>query len=138
MANGQETQVAESCLYVHCYGHLLNLALQSALSVVVNLRNCIGSVQSLYVFLEASPKRHSLLQDIQKDDGGDVVILKDQSDTRWSCRYSAVKALITSICCVVKALIQLQNDHTPKVSADARSLLPGICAFDFVFSLVVL
>ena len=101
-------------------------SLQSALSVVVNLRNCIGTVQSLYIFLEASPKRHSLLQDIQKDDGGDVVTLKDQGDTRWSCRYSAVKALITSICCVVKALIQLQNDHTPKVSADARSLLPGI------------
>ena len=54
--------------------------------------------------------------------------------------YSAVNALITSICCVVKALIQLQNDHTPKPtpkpSADARSRLPRICAFDFVFSLV--
>ena len=43
-------------IYVHCYGHLLNLALQDTLTTVEPLRNTLGTIQSLYNFLEASPK----------------------------------------------------------------------------------
>ena len=46
-------------LYVHCYGHRLNLALQGTTTEIEPLRNALGVVQSLYNFLEASPKRTS-------------------------------------------------------------------------------
>ena len=78
-------EVAPQSLYVHCYGHLLNLALQAAMCNILNLRNCIGTVQSLSVFIEASPKRHAIFQEIQKNTGECQIALKDQSDTRWSC-----------------------------------------------------
>ena len=43
-------------IYVHCYGHLLNLAVKGSLNSVPLLRYTLGIVQSLYTFLEASPK----------------------------------------------------------------------------------
>ena len=51
-------------LYVHCYGHRLNLALQGTMTEIEPLRNALGVVQSLYNFLEASPKRHALFKSI--------------------------------------------------------------------------
>ena len=56
-------------IYVHCYGHFLNLALQDTLTTVEPLRNTLGTIQSLYNFLEASPKRHALFRDIETEEG---------------------------------------------------------------------
>ena len=50
-------------VYVHCYGHLLNLALQDSMTCVESVRNALGIVQKLYTFLEGSPKRHRIFQD---------------------------------------------------------------------------
>ena len=51
-------------VYVHCYGHLLNLALQDTMTHVEVLRNALGTVQSLYNFIEASPKRHTMFMNL--------------------------------------------------------------------------
>ena len=58
-------EYAPMAIYVHCYGHLLNLALQDTMKEVVPLRNALGTIQSLYNFLEASPKRHAFFGDIK-------------------------------------------------------------------------
>ena len=47
-------------IYVHCYGHLLSLATKKILSSIPTLCNTLGVMQQLYVFLEASPRRHAL------------------------------------------------------------------------------
>ena len=43
-------------IYIHCHAHLLNLALQSSLSSIREIRNILGTINSLYSFLEASAK----------------------------------------------------------------------------------
>ena len=52
-------------IYVHCYGHVLNLALQDTMTQTEPLRNALGTIQALYNFLEASPKRHALFSDTE-------------------------------------------------------------------------
>ena len=47
--------------YVHCYGHVFNLALQGPMSEVEPLRNALGTIQSRYNFLEASRKTRSVV-----------------------------------------------------------------------------
>ena len=37
-------------IYVHCYGHLLNLGLQDTMTENETLRNALGTIQSLYNF----------------------------------------------------------------------------------------
>ena len=64
---------------------------------VTPLRNALGTIQGLYNFLEASPKRHSIFNDIPINDSSAekplLTSLKSQSVTRWACRYEAVKAV---------------------------------------------
>ena len=52
-------------IYVHCYGNLLNLALQDTMTEIETLRNALGTIQSLYNFLHGSTKRHALFKDIK-------------------------------------------------------------------------
>ena len=51
-------------IYVNCYGHILNLALQDTMTEIETLRNALGTIQSLYNFLHGSTKRHALFKDI--------------------------------------------------------------------------
>ena len=60
-------------LYVHCYAHRLNLALQDTMASIEPIRNALGTIQSLYNLIEASPKRHSIFQNIQvKEEHSDL------------------------------------------------------------------
>ena len=55
-------------IYVHCHGHCLNLVLQDTMKNIEPLRNALGTIQSMYNFLEASPKRHALFSGVVVDD----------------------------------------------------------------------
>ena len=57
-------------VYVHYYGHLLNLALQASMTSIESSRNALRTVQKRYRFLEATPKRHRTFQDLE------VLVLK--------------------------------------------------------------
>ncbi|XP_078368944.1 zinc finger MYM-type protein 1-like isoform X2 [Oculina patagonica] len=125
-------------IYVHCYGHLLNLALQDTMTTVEPLRNTLGTIQSLYNFLEASPKRHALFGDIETEEGSLLKTLKSQSVTRWACRWEAVKSVDQQLERIVKALLVLSTDKDAKTYSESRSLLHGMCDFQFVLGLCVL
>ncbi|XP_028407182.1 zinc finger MYM-type protein 1-like [Dendronephthya gigantea] len=125
-------------IYVHCYGHLLNLVLQDTMTEVKALRNALGTIQSLDNLLEASSKRHAMFGDIEVERDHLMLTLKSQSVTRWSCRWEAVKAVTEQIERIVKALIKLANDKDAKTYSDSRALLNAICDFEFVLGLCIL
>ena len=124
-------------IYIHCYGDLVNLALQDTMTDVEPLRNALDTIQSLYNFLEASPKRHAIFKDTPANDKFKLSV-KSQSITRWSCRWEAVKAVYEQLERIVKSLLTLSNDKDSKTYSDARSLLTAISAFQFVFGLCLL
>ena len=126
-------------IYIHCYGHIINLALQSTLENVTLIRNTLGIIQSLYNFIEASPKRHAIFQDFDEGGEGDLLMsLKSQSITRWSCRWEAVKSVYLQLGRIVGCLIKLSEDKDSKTYTDARSLLNCMLNLDFIFGLCVL
>ena len=63
------SQIVPTALYVHCNGHVLNLCLVDVSEVVIPVRNNFGIVKSLYNLIEASPKRHKIFDDLQKEAG---------------------------------------------------------------------
>ena len=64
--------------------------------------------------------------------------LKSQSETRWSCSYESVNAVIRHLESITKALLELKDDKHAKTLSDANSLLNAICDFEFVLCLVCL
>ena len=125
-------------IYVHCYAHLLNLALQDTMSEIETLRNALGTTQSLNNFLHGSTKRHALFKDIEIHEEDVALTLKSLSTTRWSCRWAAVRAVLEQVPRIMEALVTLSKDRDPKTYNESNSLLHSICDFEFVYGLMVL
>eukprot|EP00795_Rhopilema_esculentum_P014860 gene14860-5984_t len=104
-------------IYVHCYGHLLNLALENALTELEPLRTHLS---------------------IQLEESGHRRTLKSLSATRGSCRWSAVKATTEQIPVILKALLIFTDNSDPSCYNESSSLVQAICNFDFVFGLLIL
>jgi len=139
--NGLATLMKETsprAIYVHCYGHLLNLALQDTMENVEPLRNALGTIKRIYNFLGASPKRHAIFGDTEVESEHLKLTLKSQSVTRWSCRHEAVKAVNEQLERIVKTLIELSDFKDSKTYSDARALLTAIADFKFIFGLCLL
>ena len=116
----------------------LNLALQDAMNDVEPLRNALGTLQSLYNFLEGSTKQHALFHSFEVDSDHLALTLKSLSDTRCSCRWEAVKAVTEQMSKIVKVLLVFTNDKDKRMYTDSRALINAICDFDFVFGLTLL
>ena len=125
-------------IYVHCYGHLLHLALQDTMTEIETLCNALGTIQSLYNFLHGSTKRHALFKDIEVHEEDVALTLKSLSTTRWSCRWAAVRAVLEQVPRIMAALVTLSKDRDPKTYNESYSLLHSICDFQFVYGLMVL
>ena len=99
------------------------------------LENALGTIQALYIFLEASPKRHALFSDTEVQDEDLKLTLKSLSATRWSCRWEAVKAVYGQMERFVMSLLTLFSDKDPKTYSERRALLTAICDLEFIFGL---
>lgn len=76
--------------YIPCTTHSLNLVGLSAVDCCTDAVSFFGFVQQLYTFFSASTHRWSILSDCLGPKG---LTVKSLSDTRWSARADAVKAL---------------------------------------------
>ncbi|XP_066948596.1 zinc finger MYM-type protein 1-like [Macrobrachium rosenbergii] len=132
-------EVAPKAIYVHCYGHLLNLALQDTLQENTVIRNALGVVQSIQNFFN-TPKRENVLRSVHMPDidptpYSPYIKLKSLSETRWSCRWEAVKAVEQQPERILLALIELSLEKVAKTSADAKGLVKAMLEFQFILGL---
>ena len=139
--------ISPLAVYIHCMGHQLNLVIKDTLSEVKLLKDTLGAVQSLYTFIEASPKRHSIFMNVQigEDSSGSgdncfIRVLKSLSVTRWACHYEAVRAVQQEFLRIILTLSQIENDTTSdaSTSSTARALLKHILDQKFIFGVEVL
>jgi len=88
--NGVQMKVKEvnsKVQYVHRFGHCFNLVLVDSLG---NKNRVIfdffGYIQMIYRFIECSPIRHAVLEELAGQTNKKLKSLKSFSTTRWACR----------------------------------------------------
>ena len=101
------------------------------------LRNTLGVMLSLYVFLEASPKRHAMFMK-EASDGAFKRTLKSLSVTRWTAHESSRTGVDEELPRIIRTLNEISKECDAKVSSEARSLLSAILDFEFIFGLALL
>lgn len=93
--SGVQSRIAAesfAAVHVHCHSHVLNLVLVDTYSKNPITKNFIGTIiiEVLYVFFQASTKRHALFVQVQEELRLErTVTLKHLSDTRWTCRVDS-------------------------------------------------
>jgi hypothetical protein len=93
--------------YIPCMTHSLNLVGVSAVDCCVDAVSFFGFVQALYTFFSASTHRWSVLKRNLDTKG---LVVKSLSDTRWSARADAVKALCAGYNGIKSALDHIAAD----------------------------
>ena len=104
------------------------------------MRNCLGQVNALYHFLEASPKRHALFTENQKAvNEGDTrsKTLKRLCETRWASRLNSVTAIVSNFE-VILVTLEAISEEKGKIGAEAHSLLAACSTFEFLFFVTLL
>ncbi len=115
-------------VFVNCDNHSLNLAgvhsaKQNALVVTF-----FGTVESIYVFFSRSTLRWEELKKVIP------ITVKRDSETRWSARVEAVKAIFEGLKELVELLEKLSEDmnQSNDTRTDAERLLANILEFNFL------
>ena len=121
-----------SAIYIHCHAHQLNLVLVDACRKLSRASEFFSLLENLYVFISSSVP-HSLFVTKQKELGQRVV---EFSETRWSCRYSSIKSVLSSFSALVQTLEELSGGTNHR-SIESRGLLHQVCSFSFLLSLVL-
>ena len=97
-------ETSQLSIYIHCYAHRLNLALEGSLTLVPNFKNALGTIQSLYNFIGGSAKRVASFKDIKVEGELLSLSLKLLRETKWGCTYEATPAVDEQLERIIKML----------------------------------
>ncbi|XP_023239044.1 uncharacterized protein LOC111637713 [Centruroides sculpturatus] len=111
-------EINNLAIFVPCAAHNLNLAGVHAAPTTPEMITFFGIVHRLFNFFSSSTTRWDILMKCLK------LSLKSFSDTRWSSKASAIKALYLQLPEVMKGLQTISNDFSnPEVVSNAKSLI---------------
>jgi len=129
---------AKLALFVHCHAHRLNLALVDSVKAVQVAAEFFVLLEKLYVYVSGSFV-HARWLEIQKllFPGERPRELQRLSDTRWSRRYAACRAVRDRLTAVLKLLDELASGNNANRAVEARSLLNAV-DMHFVVMLVLM
>ena len=129
-------EVGRGCVYIHCYAHRLNLVVVNTASSIHKVNDFFGLMEAIYRFLTASSLRHDKFINSQKKDKVKVMEIPKLSDTRWVCRYAAVRLFKERYKSLVQAFESIiSNSHDGCERAEAVGLLGQLQSFSFILLL---
>lgn len=126
----------DKTVFVHCYGHCLNLVLVDSLGRQNRVTfDFFGTIQLIYNFIESSCTRHRTLEKVSNSANIKLKTLKSLSNTRWVCcaeSVSTVKSDYRPILIAIKEICDATKQ--PDVRAKALGLNHQMKTFDFIFA----
>ena len=124
--NGAQAYIREiipTALYVHCAAHSLNLAVSNSCDLLP-VRNCMGTIASVYNFFNA-PKRQNILRKSINTISSTTKAQKlvQICATRWVDRHKSVSVFSNLQFAVVEALTEISTWPDRETSSRALQLL---------------
>jgi hypothetical protein len=109
--SGMATHIQARCqkaVYIWCHAHRLNLVVNAVAVCSPDVRNTLGLLEELYVFMTGH-KRNDVFRAKQGDTGERVLQLKRVSTTRWNSSQAAVDTVLSRFSAIMQALSHLSD-----------------------------
>ena len=81
-------------LYVHCYGHALNLVVKDSCIKVKCLKETFEAVREISLLVKKSPKRNTKLDEIRNHSKNDAKSIHTFCPTRWTVRGETLESVL--------------------------------------------
>ena len=115
---------------------MLNLVVVNTASSIRKVSDFFGLMEAIYRFLTASSLRHDKFITSQKKNEVKVMEIPKLSDTRWVCRYAAVRLFKERYKSLVQAFETIiSNSRDGCERAEAVGLLGQLQTFSFILLL---
>jgi hypothetical protein len=112
----------KKAVYIWCHAHRLNLVMNSVTSCCTDVKNTLGLLEELHVFMNGH-KRNDVFQHSQDETHGKKMQLKRVSTTRWNSTEAAVDTVLARYSETLNALASLS---VPSYDSETVTLATGL------------
>ena len=124
-------------IYIHCFAHSLNLAVQSTARNIPLFRNMFDYLKDIINIIRASPKRTKIFCDaVSEHQSPSRKSLRPLCPTRWTTRFQSIDSLLENYESVMATLFAVAEEDKTEAGTKAGGLLAHMEKFDFLFSLM--
>ena len=126
-------------LYLHCYGHSLNLAVADAIKSVPTMSNVLDHAMEVCKLIKFSPRRDAIFHKLKDELTPQVPGPRNLCPTRWTVRASSLESIRLNY----PALIMSTWDEAIDVvkESEVKGRIGGAASkmkqFDFLFGLML-
>ena len=135
--SGVATQIKplnRKCLYTHCYGHALNLAVGDVFKTIANLESTFATAHDISKLVKKSPKRNMKLDSIREASNNKTKGISNLWPTRWTVRGEAMHSYLNNYSELMELWEwSLKNVTGTEMKARIRGIQVVMGTFDFVF-----
>ena len=125
-------------VYIHCFCHSLNLAVQDSSKSIISIRNALNVVQELSNLIKYSGKRKALLEKIRQDLCCDGPSLRPLCVTRWTVKAKSFGSTLTNYEALLETLQEISSSPGSfEVIAKAGGILSSLENFDVLFGITL-
>ena len=124
-------------IYIHCFCHSLNLAIQDSSKGISIIRNALDTIQELSNLIRYSGKRKALLEKIRNDLSCDGPTLRPLCATRWTVKAKSFESVLLNYEALLETLQEIMSDSTFEVTAKAGGIHKCLESFDVLFGIML-
>lgn len=130
----QIKQKNSKCLYTHCYGHALNLAVGDYVKSLKCLSETFDVVKEICKLVKKSPQRDTVLKNMRKESLNEERGVHAFCPTRWTVRGEALSSMINNYNELMELWDwSLANLKDTEMKARVRGVQAAMKTFDFFF-----
>lgn len=134
----QLQDIEPRAIYLHCYGHSLNLAASDAIQHCKVMKTSLETIHEITKLVKYSPRREGIFDKIKSDIAPGNPGIRILCPTRWTVRASSMQSIIENYA-ILQELWSMAADVARDTDTKAR--IRGVAAqmttFDFFFGLVL-
>ena len=139
--SGVSTQILKEephAIYMHCYGHALNLVAGDTIERNKILRNALDTTFEISKLLKLSPRRDAMFQKIKAEMAPDTPSFHTLCPTRWTVRASSLQSVMDSYNVFMELWTEAADiDKHSETRARLIGVKTVILGFDYLFGVVL-
>ena len=120
-------EIEKKAVYIHCHGHLVNLATADCLKKSRILKDVLEYSIEIVKLIKKSPKRESKLNQINQEAGNMNKGIKTLCHTRWTVKANAIKSILDNYSALIETF-EKDVEESKSMPFEMKSSLEGMAS----------
>lgn len=118
-------QIENKAIYIHCNGHILNLATGDSVKKTKILADSLDIAYEISKLIKFSPKREAKLEKLKEELGETSTSIITFSSTRWTVKAKSIKSILDNYTLLIETF-ELDVKESKSMPLEMKSRIKGI------------